>query len=124
MYCPECGSEYREGFTQCADCGAALVASLPAAARPARDAAYVTVFDGTDPGVLAVAESLLVEAGIPYLKDGELAHAYIGAAGILNPLLGPLRVQVPEEHAAEAFKLLEELRPEVAVEMDRSPEPA
>ena len=122
MYCPECRSEYREGFTECVDCGVPLVSSLPVSEHP-RDVNLVTVFDGTDPGALAMAESLLVEAGIPYLKDGELAHAYIGAAGILNPLLGPLRVQVPEEHAADAFKLLEELRPEVAVELDRSPEP-
>lgn len=25
MWCPECGGEYRKGFTECADCGVALV---------------------------------------------------------------------------------------------------
>src|SRR6476469_493824 len=29
LWCPECRSEYREGFTKCADCGVALVAVLP-----------------------------------------------------------------------------------------------
>lgn len=29
-WCPQCRTEYREGFTQCADCGAALVDALPA----------------------------------------------------------------------------------------------
>ena len=27
-FCPDCRSEYREGFTACADCGAALVPGL------------------------------------------------------------------------------------------------
>ena len=29
MWCPSCRSEYREGFTECADCGTALVEELP-----------------------------------------------------------------------------------------------
>ena len=30
MFCPACKTEYRPGFTKCADCGVDLVASLPA----------------------------------------------------------------------------------------------
>jgi hypothetical protein len=29
MWCPECRCEYREGFTECADCSSALVDVLP-----------------------------------------------------------------------------------------------
>jgi len=25
MFCPSCETEYREGFTECSDCGVALV---------------------------------------------------------------------------------------------------
>ena len=28
MYCPKCKSEYRDGFTECADCCVALVYEL------------------------------------------------------------------------------------------------
>ena len=33
MYCPECGVEYRAGFTECADCHVGLVEQLPAPAE-------------------------------------------------------------------------------------------
>lgn len=33
MFCPNCKSEYRPGFTKCADCGVDLVAALPAGAN-------------------------------------------------------------------------------------------
>ena len=29
LWCPQCGDEYREGFSECSDCGVALVATKP-----------------------------------------------------------------------------------------------
>ncbi len=39
MWCPKCKSEYRPGFTVCADCGTPLVEQLPSA--PALDPVFL-----------------------------------------------------------------------------------
>jgi hypothetical protein len=49
-FCPSCREEFREGFTQCSDCGATLVAELPPAAAPEAEA-------GADAGWEQVAET-------------------------------------------------------------------
>jgi hypothetical protein len=33
-WCPKCGAEYREGFSECADCGVALVDAPPEPKAP------------------------------------------------------------------------------------------
>lgn len=68
MTCPECGGEYRDGFTACADCGGPLVA-LPAqepvpVEAPPRDDGLVCVLETGDPAEMAFVESLFLEAGI------------------------------------------------------------
>lgn len=60
MYCPECGVEYRLGFTQCSDC---LVALVPQRPRRTRD--RVTVLEGNDPRLIASARDFLEESGVP-----------------------------------------------------------
>lgn len=101
MYCPECGSEYREGFTTCVDCEVPLTeAPPPEPVHP--DIHLVTIFEGTDPAALALAESLLLEEKIPYFKKGQLQSLFPGA----TPIVGPLLIQVPEEHAEAARDVL------------------
>lgn len=111
MYCPQCGSEYREGFSECADCEVALV-DTPPAAELHPDLDLVTVLESSDPALLAVAESLLLEEEIPYLKKGEQVQDLFAprfTAGF-NVLVGPVLVQVSEEHAEAARELLEALK--------------
>jgi hypothetical protein len=105
MYCPECGSEYREGYFTCVDCEVPLTEAPPA--EPLHlDVPLVTVFEGTDPGALALAESLLLEEKIPHFKIGDQMSGLFGT----NVLGGPVLIQVPEEHAEAALEMLGELR--------------
>lgn len=112
MYCPECGSEYREGFLECADCQIPLTAELPPE-EPVPDLDLVTVMAEEDPGRLALAESLLMDAEIPYAKKGDQIQDLFGGGRIgFNPLVGPVLLQVAKEHAEEARALLDDLESE------------
>ncbi len=101
MYCPECHAEYVPGFTRCDDCDVDLVEVLPA--EPARrhsNDALVTVFSSHDPGLVAIARSLLQSAGIRFSVRGELLP-YPGAF--------PVDLQVLAGDADEAQRILAEL---------------
>lgn len=112
MYCPECGSEYREGFFTCVDCEVPLTEAPPPDQEVHPDLQFVTVFEGSDPAALALAESLLLEEKIPYFKKSEQVQDLFAMGRLIsyNPVVGPIVIQVPEEHAEAALEMLGELR--------------
>ena len=109
MYCPECGAEYRAEFTECSDCGVPLVAQKPEAISHADlDRDLVTVFEGSDPVLIASAKEILDEAGIPFYLGGE--ELLLVRIGMLAPPLDPwCRVQVTADRQEEARILLQEI---------------
>jgi len=110
MYCPQCGGEYRDGFTQCVDCEVALAATPPAVEEPepAPDVGLVSVLETGDPAEMAFAESLLLEAGIDYTKQGDRVQDLfgIGRLGGFNVLTGPAKLLVYQADAEAAAQVL------------------
>lgn len=108
MYCPECGSEYVTGVTECADCGVALQAAPPPTPDPPEDVVLVPAYETGDAIRVALVKSLLEEAEIPYLARNEQLQDLFGFGRLVpvNPVSGPVIFMVPEAHAEEARALL------------------
>lgn len=108
MYCPKCKAEYREGFTTCSDCGAALVESLPEADHP--QGPFVEVFESADAALMPVVASLLHGSGIPFLVQGGETSGGLFPLGSFGGgadarLLRAI-IKVPEEYVEAATALL------------------
>ena len=79
MICPECKSEYRQGFFTCADCGVELVPAL--APEPPTEAythegendyaEYTDLLTIMDPSYMAFIRSVLEGEGIDHYVLGE-----------------------------------------------------
>ena len=101
MYCPKCGAEYRDGFTECADCEVPLAERLSSSLEGKPQFVDLeSVLTTTNHGEMALVESLLDAEDIPYLAQGE-------AFTLRAPV--PVRFLVRKEDAARAREVLAEL---------------
>ena len=111
MFCPDCGAEYWEGFRICEECKVFLVEEPPLQVDPRR-IVFVTVMTSGDATLLAIAKSLMQDAGIYYYAKGEGLQDLFGLGRMgfgFNPLVGPIELQVEEERQEEARELLAKL---------------
>ncbi|HEV7516724.1 MAG TPA: DUF2007 domain-containing protein [Thermoanaerobaculia bacterium] len=111
MFCPSCGSEYREGFSRCVDCEVALVEAPPSPVTHPDPGDVVTVFATGDPVALLTAKSLLEEAGIPCFTRGEGTQDLFGMGRLgtgFSLIAGPMEIRVGARRAREAEDLLDE----------------
>src|SRR5947208_5167121 len=72
MFCPECGSEYRAGFTTCADCRVPLV-DAPPRSETGGDPGPVQLLllcVTREVGDLALVRCLLDSVDVPYVLNG------------------------------------------------------
>jgi hypothetical protein len=102
MFCPKCRTEYRPGFTMCADCGLTLVATLPP--EPVEEhresSTLVTVFESFSLPEIAIVKSILEDEGIECFSNDYGDGAFWGHAGHA--------IKVSEMDAARARELLAE----------------
>ena len=116
MICPRCGAEYRAGFTLCSDCLVPLVEELPQPhpeprarrehsevhAEALTDA--VCVYRSNHRGQLAMAQSLLRSAGVPFIVLNEAVNTITGYVGFV-----PVEIHVSAADAEDARQLLADL---------------
>jgi hypothetical protein len=125
VICPKCGAEYREGFTRCTDCDVELIAPPPPPPpddRPKIE--LVKVFEGGNPALIPVLESLFDDAGIEYSTTSEnlqdlFAWGRFGSG--FNYAIGPIMFYVRAEDEAEARAIVAGLRQPPPAEMPDEP---
>ncbi|MCP4571390.1 MAG: DUF2007 domain-containing protein [bacterium] len=111
-------SEYEDAVEVCADCGADLVPGPapqvpdkdPLAPSPDPDLELATLVVTRNESELLVLQSLLEAAGIPYLCRGEQIQDLFGFGRLVavNPITGPVEVQVPATDLPAAQRILAE----------------
>jgi len=111
MFCPECGVEYRDGFSQCSDCQVSLVLSLPFALEPQPDMKLVTVLETVDRNLLIVAKSVLDAVEMDYVVEGESVTDPFGVVTLYGRRR-PARLKVAEQDEQESKDLLGHLQDE------------
>lgn len=123
MVCPQCGAEFVAGIDLCADCEVPLVvvAQNPADATPVD---WQTALATGDPALIAAAESLLIEAAVPFRTRNEglqdlFAFGRVGMG--YNPVVGPVLLDVPAERLVEAQELLAALDEYAGLDEDTLP---
>jgi len=110
MFCPQCHAELPWQVMVCPACDVDTVDRLPGPA-PTPDAALVRVLSAGDPGVLAIAKSLLDGAEIDYFVKGEGLQDLFGLGRITEYCfaVGPAEFWVREADVNRALELLADL---------------
>jgi hypothetical protein len=114
MFCPNCGAEYRPGFTRCDDCDVELVEAAPKelSGDSSSKGNLVLLWSGDD---LALHEALLGElkaAGIPYFDrpiGNYSRRAFPNRFPAAVPLLFGFEVSILSSDSRRANVILEKV---------------
>jgi hypothetical protein len=115
-YCPQCRSEYRPGFTECADCLIPLVDELPPVPKleTREEPKLVAIYAG-NPHEAAVVRSAIEGSGIP----ASLVREGTGSYPVTVGAIGEGRVLVRESDVAAALEIMNS----VEGDQERKPRP-
>lgn len=106
MFCPQCKSELRQGFSRCAECDVEFVETLSAEPEGV-DSHPVTVFTTSNLHEAHLVKSLLEGNNITaVIVDGEVASLNL----FLTNALGGIKLAVAESDLTEANEVLKEYR--------------
>ena len=110
MFCPQCGEEFSWDVMVCPTCDVDTVDRLPGP-EPTPDVELVSILATGDPGVIAMARSLLEGEDIDYFVRGEGLQDLFGLGRItgFSFAMGPAQFLVRADDAARARGLLDGL---------------
>jgi hypothetical protein len=112
MFCPNCKTEYREGFSKCSDCGADLVRDLDGPGDPAFGNSAALVWMGNNDQSLDAIKKLLTAAKIKYSEGHPSSHMLFRSALNVTQIfalpndLAPARLLI-DDRFVEAAKAAE-----------------
>jgi len=103
-FCPNCGAEYRAGYTRCTDCDVELVSALPQEESPPSEASSLNL--ATLASYLTVAEAAMIKElleanGIPTVLRGQTDPLGVVSGAVQTELL------VEEQDLGRALELYE-----------------
>ncbi len=104
MYCPKCRTEYRRGFTKCADCEVELVPELPPEPPPdpkPEYVEYVHILSTHNQMDIAMLKSFLDGADVKYYFQGE-SFTYL--------TVQPTKLMVDKDEVEQVRELIKDLK--------------
>lgn len=111
MFCPECRAEYREGFTECSDCGVALVATLGPAGHHEMAEGLTAVMQTIDSEELATVVDHLEKAEVPYVIEAGTALALLDGRDVDElPQPWQARLSVATEMLERGERIVQQAR--------------
>jgi hypothetical protein len=106
MICPNCDSEYREGYVRCSSCDVDLVALTEPPLAEA-DVALVKIYESGNAALVPLFKSLMADASIEYMVKNDPIHNLFGSN--LNVAIGPVEFYVREDAVDEAREIVKTL---------------
>jgi hypothetical protein len=112
MFCPSCRDEFREGYTTCADCGVALVDTLPPEGEPAPEEQGEGTHGGWDQ-VFETGTAFEAQMVALRLRDAGIEAQVVDQTFTEAPMpkvsdINLVRVLVPLAQAEDARRLVAE----------------
>lgn len=115
MICPNCGSEYREGYLRCADCNVDLVHPESENLIETDSKHELKRVLETQQHELLIEISLVLEnRNIPYLAQSGTAFDASGIVDQTHNLIWRGALWVPESYEEEADQIIEEIQDELS----------